>query len=44
LTSRAPAAGPGVDLVGKLTKLAKLKESGALTDEEYAAAKAALLS
>lgn len=40
-----PAAAPsGGDLVEKLTELAKLKEAGALTDEEYAAAKAALLS
>jgi hypothetical protein len=39
----APAAG-GTDLTAKLQQLAQLKESGALTDEEYAAAKARLLA
>ena len=39
----APAAG-GTDLMGQLQTLAQLKESGALTDEEYAAAKAKLLA
>ena len=38
-----PAAG-GTDLVSRLKELAQLKEAGALTDEEFAAAKAALLS
>jgi hypothetical protein len=38
----APAAGP--DLMSQLQQLAQLKEAGALTDEEYAAAKAKLLS
>ena len=39
----APAAG-GPDLMAQLQQLAKLKEAGALTDEEYAAAKAKLLA
>ena len=37
-----PAGGP--DLMAQLQQLAKLKEAGALTDEEYAAAKAKLLA
>ena len=39
----APAAG-GPDLMGQLQKLAQLKDAGALTDAEYAAAKAKLLA
>ena len=39
----APAAA-GPDLMGQLQQLAKLKEAGALTDDEYAAAKAKLLA
>ena len=39
----APAA-PAPDLMGQLQKLAQLKEAGALTEEEYAAAKAKLLA
>lgn len=38
----APAAG-GDDLMAKLRQLTELKEAGALTDEEFAAAKAKLL-
>ncbi len=37
-------ASPALDLTGELQKLAKLKESGILTDAEFAAAKAKLLS
>lgn len=42
----APAAAPagGVDLVAELQKLGSLKEAGILTDAEFAAAKARLLS
>lgn len=43
----APAAAPaaaGVDIVGELQKLAALKDAGVLTDDEFAAAKARLLS
>ncbi|MDQ2661814.1 MAG: SHOCT domain-containing protein [Actinomycetota bacterium] len=48
----APAAAPaapaapagGVDVVGELQKLAALREQGILTDDEFAAAKAKLLS
>lgn len=36
-------SGTGSDLVGKLTELSKLKDSGALTDAEFEAAKAQLL-
>jgi Short C-terminal domain len=39
----APAAG-GTNLTGQLQQLAQLKEAGALTEEEYAAAKAKLLA
>jgi hypothetical protein len=44
----APAAAPaapagGTDLIAELQKLAALKESGILTDAEFAAAKARLL-
>jgi hypothetical protein len=38
----APAA-PAADVTGELQKLADLKASGVLTDEEFAAAKAKLL-
>jgi Short C-terminal domain len=42
----APAAAPagGTDITAELQKLASLKEAGILTDEEFAAAKAKLLS
>lgn len=40
--SDAPAA-PGSDLVPKLTELAQLKDSGALTEAEYETAKRQLL-
>jgi hypothetical protein len=39
----APAAG-GVDIIAELQKLAALKEQGILTDDEFSAAKAKLLS
>ena len=39
----APAAG-GPNLMAQLQQLAQLKEAGALTDQEYAAAKAKLLA
>ncbi len=39
----APAAPAGEDMVGKLKQLSDLKASGALTDEEFNAAKAKLL-
>ncbi|HZO33041.1 MAG TPA: SHOCT domain-containing protein [Chloroflexota bacterium] len=39
----APAAG-GPDLMSQLQQLAQLKDAGALTDDEYAAAKAKLLA
>ena len=40
-----PAAAPaGDDLVTKLNELAQLKAQGILSDEEFAAAKAKLLS
>ena len=38
-----PAVSAGADLGGQLAELAKLHESGALSDEEFAAAKARLL-
>ncbi len=38
----APAAG-GDDVVGKIKELASLHDAGALSDEEFAAAKAQLL-
>lgn len=41
--SAPPSAGGGVDLVGELQKLAALRESGALTPEEFDTAKARLL-
>jgi Short C-terminal domain len=37
------AAAPAVDMTAELQKLAELKASSALTDEEFAAAKAKLL-
>jgi hypothetical protein len=39
-----PPAAAAPDLMSQLQQLAKLKEAGALTDEEYAAAKAKLLA
>ncbi|GAA2953097.1 MULTISPECIES: SHOCT domain-containing protein [Microbacterium] len=39
----APAA-PAVDVVAELQKLAALKDAGVLSDDEFAAAKAKLLS
>jgi membrane protease subunit (stomatin/prohibitin family) len=40
----APAAAPaGDDTISRLTQLASLHSSGALTDEEFAAAKAQVL-
>jgi len=39
-----PAATPGLDPVAQLQQLAQLHESGALTDEEFAAAKQKLLA
>jgi hypothetical protein len=39
-----PAAAAGPDLMEQLQKLAQLKDAGALTDDEYAAAKAKLLA
>jgi hypothetical protein len=44
-TAPAPAApAGGVDVVAELQKLAALKEQGILSDDEFAAAKAKLLS
>lgn len=42
----APAAAPsgGTDLIAELQKLAALKDAGLLSDDEFAAAKAKLLS
>lgn len=40
----APAAAPQVDVVEQLTKLAALRDQGILSDEEFAAQKAKLLS
>jgi predicted flap endonuclease-1-like 5' DNA nuclease len=40
----APPAGGGDDLTAKLVQLAQLHDAGVLTDEEFAAAKAQLLS
>lgn len=39
-----PAPDGGDDLIGKLQELAKLKDAGVLTDDEFAAAKAKLLA
>jgi hypothetical protein len=40
----APAAAPAADPVAQLEGLAKLKEQGLLTDEEFAAEKAKILA
>jgi hypothetical protein len=40
----APPAGGGEDLTAKLVQLAQLRDAGVLTDEEFASAKAKLLS
>jgi hypothetical protein len=40
----APAAPPADDVLGQLQRLADMKTAGLLTDEEFAAAKAKLLS
>jgi TolA-binding protein len=40
----AAAAGPSTDMVGRLKELAALKDSGALTPEEFDAAKAKVLA
>jgi hypothetical protein len=40
----APVAAPAPDPVARLKELAELHESGALTDEEFATAKRAVLS
>lgn len=39
----APMAAPAVDVPGEIAKLAELHTQGALSDEEFAAAKAKLL-
>lgn len=39
----APPAPPAVDITAELQKLVSLKDAGALTDAEFAAAKAKLL-
>lgn len=45
VASQAPVPTPAQnDLMSQLQQLAQLKESGALTDEEFAAAKAKLLA
>ncbi|HEY2299861.1 MAG TPA: SHOCT domain-containing protein [Jatrophihabitans sp.] len=43
-TDRAQAGAGGGDLTAELDKLASLKASGALTDQEFSAAKAKLLN
>ena len=40
----APAAAGGTDVVGQLTELAKLRDAGVLSPEEFEAAKAKLLA
>ncbi|SDY70887.1 Short C-terminal domain-containing protein [Herbiconiux ginsengi] len=40
----APAPAGGTDIIAELQKLAALKDQGILTDEEFSAAKAKLLS
>ena len=40
----APAAAPSADPVAELERLGQLRQQGLLTDEEFAAAKAKLLS
>lgn len=42
-TPPAPAAAPAPDTIAELERLARLHESGALTDQEFAAAKARAL-
>lgn len=42
-TSAPPAAGESVDIAASLQRLADLKASGALTEKEYATAKARVL-
>ncbi|HEY2960669.1 MAG TPA: SHOCT domain-containing protein [Actinomycetota bacterium] len=39
----APPEAPAADTIGELERLARLHESGALSDEEFAAAKAQVL-
>jgi hypothetical protein len=39
----APAAAPETDIIAELERLARLHESGALSDEEFTAAKARVL-
>jgi hypothetical protein len=41
--SPSPAAAPAPDTIAELERLARLHESGALTDQEFAAAKARAL-
>ena len=41
--AQAPAAAPPPDSIAELERLARLHESGALTDQEFAAAKARAL-
>lgn len=43
-SSPGPAAGNGSELVEQLAELARLRESGALTPEEFQAAKGKLLA
>jgi hypothetical protein len=40
----APSAGGGTDVVSQLTELAKLRDAGVLSPEEFEAAKAKLLA
>lgn len=42
-SANLPPEAPGVDLVAELQKLEALREQGALSDEEFAKAKAKLL-
>ena len=44
MAAAPPQPAPAMDLTAELQKLASLKEAGALTDEEFAAAKAKLLA
>jgi hypothetical protein len=43
-TASPVSAGNSPDIVGSLQRLAELKNSGALSDKEYAAAKARVLA